>query len=188
MSKSRPAAWFKRVNWVGIVAAIAMLILPFLGAWWRVSAGGEAITTSVSPFNVDIVILGEEISIPIIWYVCLGAKLTIFAGGIIMLLGSIAGGRWWSKKLISFGYSKVPFMVVGLVAMAAIGAWAANTWLGLNLPYVVGSSISTLSFDEADVVLPFSAALTPTFWAAVVVAALAIAARIYHRRLMHPES
>jgi hypothetical protein len=185
-SFSKQTKWFKRVNWFGVAAAIAMLALPFLGAWWRVNVGGEAVTTSVSPFRVTVTALGEEVSIPIIWYVCLGAKLTIFAGGVIMLIGSVTVGKWWSKKLVSFGYSKVPFMVVGLVVMAAIGAWAANTWFGLSLPYVVGSSVSTLSFDGADVILPFSATLTPTFWVAVLVAALAIAARIYHRRFVEP--
>ncbi|GAG54537.1 unnamed protein product [marine sediment metagenome] len=58
----------------------------------------------------------------------------------------------------------------------------------LNVPYVTGTTASTIQMgDAATITAPITASLTEIFWVAILVAALGIAARIYHRRLVKPE-
>ncbi len=52
-----------RVNPVGIAAGILMLALPFLGAWY-IFGVGELLLLKISPFNVNILVAGEQIESP----------------------------------------------------------------------------------------------------------------------------
>jgi hypothetical protein len=149
----------------------------------------------ISPFNVDIMTFGEPMSIPLIWYVVLGAKLLILAAGTLMLAGSLAPKRWWSGALVKFGSTKVLWMIIGLVGFAVVGALIANAMFGLNMPYLSGSATQTLRGGEFEffgfglpegttVIFLLSMTLTKAFILAIIVAALGIMARIYHRRFL----
>ena len=177
----------RKMNWFGIVAGISMLILPFLGPWWRITVGTELVDLAVSPFDYNLVMLGEPTSVPLIWYVLLGAKLTLVSAGILTLVGSLLPGRWWSGRLMRFGAMKVMWAVVWFIAPILLLIFVANTFLtgwtkGLTLPYLVGSTTSTVQVAGATVTVPMSAALSNIFFVAICVAALGIAPRIYHRR------
>ncbi len=185
------------INWFGLIAGILMLVLPFAGPWWHTTVGTGAADVGISPFNVDITAFGEPMSVPIIWYVVLGARLLILATGALMLAGSLAPRRWWSGRLVRFGSTKVLWMIIGLIGFAIVGALIANAVFGLNVPYLSGSATQTLRGDEFQffgfslpegVTATFLIAMTLTkaFTLAIIVAALAIVARVYHRRFAKP--
>ncbi len=176
-----------KMNWFGIIAGISMVVLPFLGPWWRITVGTELTDLAVSPFDFNLVMLGESTSIPLVWFVLLGMKLTVISAGILMLLGSLLPERWWSRRLLRFGATKVFWSVVWLVVPMLVLTFIANTFLtgwtgGLSLPYLVGSTTSTIQVGGATAIVPISMSLSNIFLVAIVVAALGIAARIYHRR------
>lgn len=182
--------WFERANWLGVVAGILMMVLAALGsAWWWIDVGGGAVTADVSPFKVSLTALGSSIDSPLITYLCLGARLWILIAGGLMLLGSLAPRRWWSGKLVKFGSTKLLWMIILLIVMVILMAVVANTFLssqlpGLELPYISGSTAATFSVDDATATVPISMGLTTTFFLVIVLAGLALGARIYHRRLL----
>jgi hypothetical protein len=51
--------------------------------------------------------MGDEVSIPLVWYVTLGVKLLVLAAGVALLVGSLTVDKWWSKRLIRFGATRV---------------------------------------------------------------------------------
>lgn len=179
-----------RINWFGLAAGILMILLPFLGPWWRLTVG-EAVRVEISPFEVTVMMLNEPVVIPtLVAYLVFAAKITIWIAGAFMILASLPE-RWWSRRLLKFGAMKVLWEVIGLVALLLIAAFVANKFLssvvpGFSLPYVVGSTASTIEMEGATVTLPIRMVLTGTFAVAVVTAILGVAARIYHKRFIEP--
>ena len=191
------------VNWFGLVAGVLMLVLPFLGPWWRATVGTGAADVALSPFDYHISLLGRPITSTLIGYFLLATKLSVIIGGALMIAGSVGAKRWWSRRLARFGAMKVFWMVIGLILMLVLGAFLLNNILPsllsgmaggaapggpgamqLNVPYIAGTTTSTFQMGAATVSAPITASLTGVFWVAIVVAALGIAARIYHRRFV----
>ncbi len=99
------------VNWFGIIAGILMIVLPFMGAWWRVVAGVDAAEITLSPFDYGMS-LGEQSFIsPMFSIFLLAAKLGMIIAGTFMILGSLFPKRWFSPQLIKFGIMR-PFWAV----------------------------------------------------------------------------
>lgn len=198
---SRPKRRLPSMNWFGLVAGALMLLLPFLGPWWRVTVGIGAMDVALSPFDYSISLLGQPISSTLVGYFLLAAKLLVIIGGVLMIAGSAGAKRWWGRRLVRFGAMKVFWMVIGLIALLLLGAFflesiLPNLMSGMveggtmqfNVPYVEGVATSTIQMgDAATITAPITASLTEIFWVAILVAALGIAARIYHRRLVKPE-
>jgi len=198
---SRPKRRLAPVNWFGLVAGVLMLLLPFLGPWWRATVGTGAMEVALSPFDYSISLLGQPISSTLVGYFLLAAKLSVIIGGVLMIAGSVGAKRWWGRRLVRFGAMKVFWMVIGLIALLLLGAFflesiLPNLMSGMveggtmqfNVPYVEGVATSTIQMgDAATITAPITASLTEIFWVAILVAALGIAARIYHRRLVKPE-
>ena len=190
------------LNWFGLVAGVSMLVLPFLGFWWRATVGTGVAEVALSPFDYHISLLGQPITSTVIGYFLLAAKLSVIIGGALMIAGSVGAKRWWSRRLARFGAMKVFWMLVGLILLLVLGAFFLKSLLPsllagmvggagamqLNVPYITGTTTSMIQMGEAATVsAPITASLTEVFWVAVVVAALGIAARIYHRRFVKPE-
>jgi len=51
MTEATPPLDMNRVNIPGAVAGVLTLILPFLGAWWSLTLGTDAIVVTTSPFE-----------------------------------------------------------------------------------------------------------------------------------------
>lgn len=194
-SSFKRAKWLERANWIGVVTAILMIVLPFLGGWWHVNVGGGAATVSVAPFSIDMTMIEDQVSVPLVWYVCLGVKLLVLAAGIALLVGSLTVDKWWSNRLIRFGATKILWMVVLFLVSITLMTLVMNKFLagmspeleGFNVPYVSGSTVSTLELEEgATATIPISLALTSAFAVAVAVAILGIATRIYQRKFIPP--
>ena len=181
-----------------------MLMLPFLGPWWRATVGTGAMEVALSPFDYSISLLGQPIWSTLVGYFLLAAKLLVIIGGVLMIAGSVGAKRWWGRQLVRFGAMKVFWMLIGLILLLVLGAVFLNSILPgmlpgmvggaggatmqINVPYISGSTMSTIQIDTtATITAPITASLTRVFWIAVVVAALGIVARIYHRRYVTPK-
>ncbi|MDH5685947.1 MAG: hypothetical protein OEY73_05390 [Hadesarchaea archaeon] len=201
---SRPKRRLAPVNWFGLVAGALMLMLPFLGPWWRATVGTGAMEVALSPFDYSISLLGQPISSTLVGYFLLAAKLSVIIGGVLMIAGSVGAKRWWGRQLVRFGAMKVFWMLIGLILLLVLGALFLNSILPgmlsgmageaggaamqINVPYISGSAMSTIQIGAtATITAPITASLTSVFWIAVVVAALGVAARIYHRRFVKPK-
>lgn len=189
----------KTVNWFGVAAGALMLILPFLGAWWQMEVGIEAVKLELSPFYYHMSILEQPLTSPLIGYLILAAKLTVIVGGVLMIIGSLITGRWWGRKLMRFGAMKVLWFLVMLLILLVVGAFFLNNFLPsmiggaernleIQIPYIIGTSNSIIQSENVDLVAPTRASLTPSFWTAVLTASLGIAARIYHGKVERIEN
>ena len=187
------------MNWFGLVAGALMLVLPFLGPWWSAAVGNGAMDLALSPFEYRVSLLEQPITSTLIGYFLLAAKLSVMIGGALMIAGSVGPKRWWGRRLVRFGAMRVFWMVIGLIGLLLVGALFMNSILPdlmsgmvdggsmqVNVPYVEGATTSTIQVDAATVTAPITASLTEIFWVAVLVAALGVVARIYHRRFVKP--
>lgn len=187
------------MNWFGLVAGALMLLLPFLGPWWSATVGNGAMDLALSPFDYRVSLLEQPITSTLIGYFLLAAKLSVMIGGALMIAGSVGPKRWWGRRLVRFGAMRVFWMIIGLIALLLVGALFMNSILPslmsgmleggsmqINVPYVEGATTSTIQVDAVTITAPITASLTEIFWVAVLVAALGVAARIYHRRFMKP--
>lgn len=193
------------INWFGLIAGVLMLALPFMGPWWHGVAGTGAAEIALSPFDVHFSFLGQPLHSSLIGLFLLAAKIAMIIAGAFMIAGSVFAKRWWSRRLVRFGVMKPFWAIIMLIALVLTGAVVFNYVmpgvisgmtggavqpenLDINIPYVVGGpENSTISVGGAfTVTIPVTAYLTGVFWVAVFVAALGIAARIYHRRFVKP--
>ncbi len=188
------------INWFGLVAGALMLVLPFLGSWWSATVGAGAIDIALSPFDYRMSLLEQPITSTLIGYFLLAAKLSVMIGGALMIAGSVGAKRWWGRRLVRFGAMRVFWMIIGLIGILLVGALIINSILPglmsgmiedgslqIKVPYVEGTTTSTIQAGDAvTVTAPITASLTGIFWVAVLVAALGVVARIYHRRFMKP--
>ena len=181
------------VNLVGVVAGVLMLLLPFLGPWWRASLG-EMVEVQLSPFGYRVSILGELISSRLADYLLLGVKLSVVLGGALLLAGSLFPTRWWSGKLVRFGSLKVLWLVVSLVCLLAAAAPVFNRVVPLMLgekganirfgiPYLYGSSMVEISSEDMGARIPMELSFTRTFWLALVTAILGVVSKIVAGRM-----
>ena len=188
------------VNWFGLVAGLLMLVLPFLGPWWRATVGTGAAEIELSPFDYNVSLVGKPISSTFVGYFLFAAKLSVMIGGALMIAGSLGAKRWWGRRLVRFGAMRVFWMLIGLIVLLLLGAFILNNVLPgmlggmvggtmqLNVPYLDGSTTLTAQVgDVVTVTAPMTASLTGIFWVAILVAALGVAARVYHRRFVEPE-
>lgn len=186
------------INWLGLTCGVLMLILPFLGAWWRFMVGTGVLKFSLSPFYYSFTALGEPISSQLIDYVILAGKLTAIIGGIFMIIGSLASSRWWGRKLLKWGSLKILWMLISLIAVILIGTLFMNEFLPslisqaaggevpleLNLPYLLGSGQAEVQFSEdVKLIAPMTMEFTSSFWLVIVTVGLGIGARIYNGRI-----
>jgi hypothetical protein len=181
-----------KINPAGLVAGVLMLLLPFLGPWWQASLG-EIIRVQLSPFGYEINILGEPLSSTLFDCLLLGVKLSFLLGGALLLLGSLFPNKWWSRRLVRFGATKVLWLVTSLVCVLLAATPLLNRIvpslaegkgrLMFNLPYLSGSSVVEVSSEGVEMRVPLQLSFTWTFWLAVVVGALGLAARMMSGRM-----
>ncbi len=182
-----------KVNPAGLAAGALMLLLPFLGPWWRASLG-EMVEVQLSPFTYRVSILGESLSSRLADYLLFGVRLSVVLGGALLLAGSLFPNRWWSRRLVRFGAMKVLWLVVSLVCLLVLAAAVLNrvvpSMLGeksanihFSIPYLSGSSAVEISAEGMEARAPMDLSFTWIFWLAVAVGALGVIARVVAGRM-----
>ncbi len=178
-----------KFNWFGLVGGattILVIVVSLIYPWWQLTVGDDLMTINASPVNMNLGYLDTSFTIPFIWALNIVSILILLASGIAMLIYSIIPRKSYSKHLLDFGYKKplftVLFFVIGLVVAMII----LQVDLSINVP-LMGSTTSTLPIPLVSGItlsLLLTAAFQWSFWLAVVAAALCIAARLYHRKVV----
>lgn len=178
-----------KFNWFGLVGGattILVIVVSLVYPWWQLTVGDDLMTINASPVNMNLGYLDTSFTIPFIWALNIVSILILLASGIAMLIYSIIPRKSYSKHLLDFGYKKplftVLFFVIGLVVAMII----LQVDLSINVP-LMGSTTSTLPIPLVSGItlsLLLTAAFQWSFWLAVVAAALCIAARLYHRKVV----
>jgi hypothetical protein len=185
----------RQINYIALVAGILTLVLIAISVfipWWQFTIGNPAIAQmSLSPVTYNMALFGTILTMPLVYALTLGSMLTLIAGGIIMLIYSVLPDKKYSKQLLGFGYKK-PLYAIILFSVALLGLYFSAKYLGgMDVPI---SGTGTMGLPQANgdvgvgVSITVSSSLNWPFYLAIVVAALCIAARIYHRKIRMPDT
>jgi len=181
----------RNINWFGFAAGIVTLTV--LGTslfipWWQLTVGDNLMKVNASPVNTNFGLFGAQFTLPLISALNLVSILTFTASGIVMLFYSLMPTKPFSKQLLGFSYKKPLFSLItfvsGLLILTSIAAL-----FGINVP-IFGSTTLNLPSNlvmGANVNASVSGSFQLPFWLGIVAAALCIAARLYHGRVVGKE-
>lgn len=183
----------KGINWLGIASAVTATILlvisvAYAAPWWQLSIAQGMGQINLSPLDYGAQLLGVPIEIPILWFINLSAKLLLLSAIVTLLLYSIAPDGKYAKNLLNYGYKRPLILVIGLVIIVIILTFLANVLLPIDLDVPIsGTATATITVENATINVPVSTGFTWVFWLAIITAALAIAAKIYHHKILLPK-
>ena len=182
-----------KLNWFGLTGGaltIILVVISLFAPWWKLTAGDNFITTSLSPFTTNLTILGTAVTFPIIWASNLAIIFSLVAAGIIMIIYSAAPTKSYAKQLLDFSYNKPLFSVIAFVILLFAMTLIFQLLLNLNIP-LNGTTTSTLPrgmTQGINVSINVSAAFQWPFWLGATASGLCIAAKIYHRKIAKPNN
>ncbi|MGD6852412.1 MAG: hypothetical protein ACQCN6_10175 [Candidatus Bathyarchaeia archaeon] len=179
----------RQLNYVALAAGILSLILIAVSVfvpWWVFTVGDPAIATvNFSPVNFNFSLFDTLLVVPLIWALNLACLLILLAGGVALLIYATSPTKPYAKPLLRFGYRKPLYAVLLFTAELAVLYFAAAVLTGAGFP-LAGSSAMQLPTELApgdiSVSVTVSAAFGWTFYFAIAVASLCIAARVYHKK------
>jgi hypothetical protein len=179
----------KQINYIALVAGVLTLVLIAVSVfvpWWVFTVGSPAIATAnFSPVNFNFSLFNTLLTVPLIWALNIASLLTLLAGGIALLIYSALPTKSYAKPLLGFGYKKPLYALILFIIELAILYFSATILTGISFP-LVGSGTLQLPTSIApggiSISVGVSAAFGWTFYLAIVVAALCIAARLYHKK------
>ncbi len=205
MKKKTGRSFVKYANWPGVVTGFLMVIVSFMGSWWRVQFGDGFIEMAVSPFYYEAVFMGEEISIPLLSYLLPAVQALLIIGGFFMIIGSLFNYKDWSEKLSKFGFRKIFWPLLTFIIILLVGTFLTNNFMGeflpgdnqeidgmdegldIEAPYVVGSGDIDVDLNELTASVPIEMSLTSGFWMALVAVILGIFSRKFYPDLVKRE-
>lgn len=179
-----------KINIVALIAGILTFVLIAVSLfvpWWQFTVGDPAIAqVGLSPVTYNLALFGTVLTMPLVYALTIGSMLTLIAGGIIMIVYAVYPNKSYSKQLLGFGYKK-PLYAVILFGVALLALYISATYFGgMNVP-ISGSGTMGLPQAIGDVGVGVSvkvnSSLNWPFYFAIVVAALCIAARLYHKKV-----
>jgi hypothetical protein len=191
-AQSEVTPGYYQMNIPGIIAGTALIVLPFLGAWWSFSVGNGAVTIAFSPFLVLVKGLGTEITSPLFASLTLGLTFIFIYYGALLLAGSVLTSRDDRRSLADFlirvSARKVLWLVLSFVVSVAILDLLINRVfdsLGLQaqVPYFVGDSVIPLGIGFLSLKIPVTQGFTGVFIIAILVSVISLATSLYQGRV-----
>jgi hypothetical protein len=176
-----------RFNLLGIASSLLLFYTALSNSpWWTMAGGmGDEFTFSaeVSPFNIAVEVLGKPVTVPILPYLNLAARLSILLAAVTIFVGSLLAGKPWSKPLMSLRGLTLPIL---FLAGLFIGLNLAKSFVGVGLPLVgkftleysipyAGGRITTETLADAT--------LTQEYWTALAAGILSAIAKTVHGRI-----
>jgi hypothetical protein len=193
----------KNVNWFAsaggaltLVLAAASLSVP----WWQITLGQTLARIGFSPGNLSTNIVGYSVALPIIAAVSWMFMGLLVSAGIVLVVYSIMPSKPYSKGLLGFAYKKplgtlIAFLVLLLLltnsgTILSIMPGSSNlSAADLNVPWTGTKTLqlpSSMAQGSTIRGITVSTEFGWTFWLAVAVAGLCVAARLYHKKLELP--
>jgi hypothetical protein len=180
-----------KINIIALAAGISTLLLIAISIfvpWWQLNVGKPAIASvNVSPVNLNLALLGDSLTIPLVYALNIASALSLASGGIIMLIYSVRPNRSYSKKLLGFGYKKPLYAVILFIVALLSMSFMVQRFSGFAIPLAGSGAMSLprgMAPDGVNISVAVSAGFGWPFYFAIVVAGLCVAARIYHRKLV----
>ena len=180
----------KNINFLALIAGISTLILIVVSIfvpWWQLVVGDPAIASvNVSPVNLNLDLLGNFVTIPIIYALNIACALTLASGGIVMLIYSLKPNKSYSNKLLGFGYKKPLYALILFVIGVFAISYLVQRFSGFTFPLIGSGSLSLpqgMAPDGVSINVAVSAGFGWPFYFAIVVSGLCVAARFYHRKV-----
>ncbi|MEA3325400.1 MAG: hypothetical protein U9Q37_09785 [Euryarchaeota archaeon] len=194
MTETTPPPDMNRVNIPGAIAGMLTLILPFLGAWWSLTLGTDAIVVTTSPFETKTIIFGNYIASPLFEWFCLGLKLGVMYLGVLLIAGSILPAmnrnEDLAKVFINFASRKLLWLVLIFVVALVIFVLLLNQTssvlpvkIDIPFPYLVWTKSLSVNMENMGIVIPICAKFTYAFGVAVIAAISGAYSRIYQEKL-----
>lgn len=184
--------FLRRINIPGVVSGVLTLMLPFLGTWWSLTLGTDAMVVNASPFWVETIVLGTYIASPLFEWFCLGLKLGIMYIGVLLIAGSILPAMNRSEDLarmfVRFASRKLFWIVLAFVASLFVSTILLNQSssilpVRIDIPYLVGAKTFSEDIGNVGIEIPVSMKFTQAFGVAVIAAISGVYSRIYHEKL-----
>jgi hypothetical protein len=180
----------QKISYLALAAGISTLLLIAISQfvpWWQFTAMSPAnAQINFSPVNLNIVISGSTIAIPLLFAVNMACALILLAGGLTLIIYAVKPTQHYSKRLLNYGY-KIPLIVlVSFIIEVVSIPLIAQAVGGVNLPLNGAAAISIpqkFTSSSSTVSLSVSAAFNWPFYFAIVATALSVSAKIYHRKL-----
>jgi hypothetical protein len=190
---------FRDVNWFALVGGALTLVLAVTSLsvpWWQLTVGQTLAKIGFSPVNLSMDIMGYSVALPIITAINWMFMVLLVFAGTVLAVYSFMPLMPYSKRLLTFAYKKplatlIGFLIIlllitnsGAIVGLIIGG-SKTSGADLNVPWSGAKTLQLPSSISQGVVsgVYVSAEVGWTFWLAVTVAGLCIAARIYHRKL-----
>jgi len=184
---------FYRVNFPGVIAGIALIVLPFLDVWWFFALGNAAVVIAYSPFQVLVQALGTGITSPLMTSLSLALKVIFIYYGVLLVAGSLLRvreeGRTRADFLVRVSARKFLWLVIFFVLSVAVSDFIINEAFALmgvhaQVPYFTGDSVVPLQLGGVSVKIPVTQGFTGIFTVAIAVAVLSLGAALYQTRLV----
>jgi hypothetical protein len=180
----------KQMNYVALTAGVLTLVLIAVSVfvpWWQFSVGSPNIATvNFSPVNFNFAFFNSLLTVPIIWALNIASLLTLLSGGIALLIYALFPHKSYAKSLLSFGYKKPLYAFILFIVELVILYFSATMLSGMSFPLMGSAALSLPTAfvpGGVSISVQVTAGFGWTFYFAIVVVALCIVARFYHRRL-----
>lgn len=176
----------RQVNWPGLMCSSALVTLLLFSfaykmPWWTIKIGEDLGEIRISPFDTDIQLLGTTLELPVLYYLNLGAKITILLTAATLLLSSTNTFSKHSARLLDMSYRKPLYMTAFIVIFGVVSKLVLRSTSDFDLP-IVGTSVLQLTSQGVKMSVPIVSSYTATFWLAVMSSILGISAKAYFNR------
>jgi len=181
---------FRQLNWPGLLCSSTLVVLLILSftygmPWWTIRIGEGLGEFRISPFDAGIELFGTAVEVPILFYLNLGAKITILLTAATLLLSSTNAVKKHSARMLDLSYKKPVYMTASIVILGILSKFVLLSTSNIDIPFV-GASVLQLSSKGVNISVPIISAFTIAFWLAVLSSALAMAAKVYHLKFIRP--
>jgi len=173
-----------RLNVLGLLAGLSLVYVALSDKPWWILIGGSfeepAFLVEASPFMFLVTAFGEPVSIPIISYLNLGMRLSLLVIAAMIIFGSLALGKPWSKNLFSLAGLIIPiifpiFLYIGLEILKAN--------MGISIPIIGESTLKySIPYETRNltIYIPMVAEITQEYWIALATGIVSLIAREVH--------
>jgi hypothetical protein len=179
----------RQINYVALVAGVLTLVLiaaSIFIPWWQFSVGNPSFAAvNFSPVNFNFALFNTFMTVPLILALNVASLLILLSGGIALLIYSVLPTKSYAKALLGFGYKKPLYAFIIFIVELLILYFSATLLSGINFPLIGSAALtlpSTFMPGSVSVSVEVSAAFGWTFYFAIAVVALCIAARFFHKK------
>ena len=179
------------INWPGVVAGFLLILLTFTGPWWEMHIGSGAVDIYLSPFSSGILIFGEAISSPLLFWLNIAFTILIILFGVLILAGSVLSASDKYNEiagiLIIQSNRKPLYLIIAFtVILAAAGLYMrqtiADSGFIASIPVLLGDGEVIGDAGIYSIQVPIVMEISVFFWLGLAAAIIAVVAGFYQKR------